>query len=394
MKRIILSLLSLSILLSITPLNASEAQEPSFILKVVTEQANIREKPDLGSQLICQVPEGTILESFGKTGEWYLVILKPEKGTPITGYVHESLVERVKEIPPTTRPVEIKKPEESVKKEEKEVKPIIHRIPAITIPEKPKRIQYAFSFSGGSNYISGEDLNKGTGGFAQFFDDELGIEGEVQANPLHLGYVIGGELSAALAPELLLAFGVDYFLAAKESLIEYDANASKVTLSSRPKIQSIPIRIALIYYFLPSFYVKGGVEYHFAKCSYFNRFDGTTSWEEKSGQAHGHGFGILAAAGAELPLAPNLAFFLEATGRYARVSRLKGEGVRLNSNGFNSTEQGSLYLYHRLSSNQNTFPQVEIRERRPSAGGEIDPRREAFLDLSGISLKMGFRIMF
>lgn len=386
MEKTTITLLSFWIVLSFIAPTASEAQDISIKLKVITDQANIRQKPDLGSMLILQVPQGTILESKGKKGEWYLVTVKTEEGKLVSGYVHESLVMRIQ---PITKKVVSEK-----EKEEREEKPVIQTPPVIPIPKKPLKINFAFSFSGGGNYISGEDLNKGARGFAQFHTDELGIEGEVDVKPVHLSYIVGGEVSISLAPQSLLGIGIDYFLVKKESLMVYQANDIKVTLSTKPKLQVVPLRIVLSNYLLPFLFFKCGIEYYFVKFSYFNHFEAGASWEEKSGQARSQGFGIIGALGSELKLASNLTFIIEATGRYARINGFRGTGTRMNSQGVDSTEEGWLYLYHKQNVNQNLYPQVEIREKIPAEGGEFDPRREALLDLSGISLKMGFKIQF
>ena len=62
-----------SVLFALTLLILSQGntQESSGKLEVVTEQANIRLEPDIGSTIIHQAPQGTMLESTSKQGEWY-----------------------------------------------------------------------------------------------------------------------------------------------------------------------------------------------------------------------------------------------------------------------------------------------------------------------------------
>ncbi len=73
-------------------LSVARGEEVLRKLKVVTEQANIRLKPSIGSIIIKQVPDGTILESTGQESEWYLIQLTPDELERVTGYVHESMV--------------------------------------------------------------------------------------------------------------------------------------------------------------------------------------------------------------------------------------------------------------------------------------------------------------
>ena len=64
-------------------------------VKITAEQANLREKPDIGSGIVQQIPEGTVLEADRKEGEWFFVRFTLEDGGVIGGWIHESLVEVV-----------------------------------------------------------------------------------------------------------------------------------------------------------------------------------------------------------------------------------------------------------------------------------------------------------
>jgi hypothetical protein len=78
---------------------AAAGQASMVKLKVIVKAANIRSKPDLASAILKTVSNGTLFESPGKEGRWYKVNLPPDaKGTTVTGYVYDSLVEVVEEI--------------------------------------------------------------------------------------------------------------------------------------------------------------------------------------------------------------------------------------------------------------------------------------------------------
>lgn len=110
-------------ILMISPLLGREEKTK---VKVIVNIANVRLKPDLGSQVIGKMPLGSILE-FDKTiGEWFRVYLPPdESGFVISGYMHNSVVERVIEEPV----------EEIENKEEQE----IEKPKKIEEPQKPAR---------------------------------------------------------------------------------------------------------------------------------------------------------------------------------------------------------------------------------------------------------------
>lgn len=84
-------------------------------VKVTVENASIRMKPEMTSEVIGEPPVGTVFEFTKKEGPWYEIKYRSEIGVLITGYVHEMFVELVRASvspppppppppPPTPRP--------------------------------------------------------------------------------------------------------------------------------------------------------------------------------------------------------------------------------------------------------------------------------------------------
>jgi len=386
-------------------------------LKVVTEQANIRLKPSIGSIIIKQVPEGTILESTGQEGEWYLIKLTPDELEQVSGYVHESMViiiegppkeQEEPEIIEETEIVEeqaiIKVQEETEKPEEEEIieetpsqEPVITppSQPVVTppSPSKPPKFLFDLVLSGGGSFISGGDLNDGSQGFADYRSNILAVRPQGQAKPAHLSYILGGELTLALSSHFSLGIGVDYFLGERESVVEFPDDPSSETLTTHPKIQAVPLRLAISYYPVPNFYAKIGIEYYLAKCAYYYRSERVGSFEEWRGEATAQDFGILAGLGFEFELTPSFNFIIEATVRYARISGFKGKDRSKDSTGTNHIEEGTLYFYRVQTAGEDSYPFLFIREDPPTEANVFDPR-EAVINFSGLSLKTGFKIKF
>ena len=99
------------------PAAAQEKPAPTFKILVTAEQANIRDTPDIGSPIVQQLPEGSILEAEKKQGEWYLVRFTRDDGLAARGYIHESLVRELEAVP--AMPVEEVRREPVKKVEEK-----------------------------------------------------------------------------------------------------------------------------------------------------------------------------------------------------------------------------------------------------------------------------------
>ncbi|MGD8536837.1 MAG: SH3 domain-containing protein, partial [Candidatus Aminicenantes bacterium] len=180
--------------LSLLFLPNANGQEAITKLRVVTEMANVRLQPDIGSVIIHQVPQGTSLESTGKEGEWYLVKIQIEEGQDVSGYVHESTVIVTDRPPPVQVEPPVKK-EEITEPEQKEEEPQIQPIPETPLERRPFESRLELWFMGGGNYVIGGDLNSGAQGFVDYYRDFHSIGEEFNARPLHLSYLYGGEFS-------------------------------------------------------------------------------------------------------------------------------------------------------------------------------------------------------
>jgi len=422
MKKKIAKACTLFLAASLLFLSVARGEEVLRKLKVVTEQANIRLKPSIGSIIIKQVPEGTILESTGQEGEWFLIKLTPDELEQVSGYVHESMViiiegppkeqeepeiiieeeviEKPKEIvkPKEEEQEEPEKPEEEEKIEEPPTKEPVITPPSQPVvtpppPSKPPKFLFDLVFSGGGSFISGGDLNDGSQGLADYRSYILAVQPQGQAKPAHLSYILGGELTLALSSHFSLGIGVDYFLGERQSLVEFPEGPSSETLTTHPKMQAVPLRLAIYYYPVRNFYAKIGVEYYLAKCAYYYRFERAGSWEEWRGEATAQDFGILAGLGFEFELTPSFNFIIEATVRYARISGFKGRDRSKDSTGTDHIEEGTLYFYQVQTAGEDSYPLLFIREDTPTEANVFDPR-EAVINFSGLSLKTGFKIKF
>ena len=373
--------------------SSAEAQEAAIKLKVVTEMANIRLKPDIGSIIIYQAPQDTILESSAKEGEWYLIKIKTEEGQTVSGYVHESVVMVLEGPAQKKETIEIKKvPEKEVKKQPEtkraEKKPPAKPTTARPTPQ-PYKFHIDFSLSGGASYASVKDLNDGAEGAADLQKDKLYKEQQGSAQAAHLGYIIGGEIAFSLSSHLCLGLGADYFQGENESEVRF-LDGTTDTLKMKPKFQALPLRFFVIYQPLPLFYLKGGIEYYFAKCSYLYDFQGTPALKQE-GEAKAQSLGLIGAIELERKLSSLLSYFLEITGRYAKIKGFKGTHTETNQT---VPLQGKLYyFFKRASSGGDLYPQLYIRKNATTQPLE-DNFRDAVIDFSGLSLKAGFKIKF
>jgi hypothetical protein len=357
--------------------------------------ANIRLKPDIGSIIIYQAPQDTILESSAREGEWYLIKIKTEEGQTVSGYVHESVVMVLEGPAQKKETIEIKKvPEKEVKKEPEkkraEKKPPAK--PATAQPaSQPYKFHIDFSLSGGASYVSAKDLNDGAKGAVDLQNAKLAKEQSGTASPAHLSYIIGGEIAFSLSSLLCLGLGADYFQGENESEVKFfESGKTIATLTVRPKFQALPLRLFLVYQPLPLFYLKGGIEYYFAKCSYLYDFQGAPALKQE-GEAKAQRLGLMGAIVMERKLFSIFNYFLEITGRYAKIRGFKGTHTETNQT---APTEGKLYYFlKRASLGGDLYPQLFIRKDSTTQPLE-ENFREAVIDFSGLSLKAGFKIKF
>jgi hypothetical protein len=358
-------------LLMVPPVAAAqEKPAPTFKIKVTAEQANIRDTPDIGSPIVQQLPEGAVLEAEKKEGEWYLVRFTRDDGLVARGYIHESLVQALEPVPVEEVKVE------PVKKE-----------------EAPPMKTFGFSILAGANFAAVGDLNTGARGLADYYGAVQGTQGKGGVAGLHLTYILGAEVSYSLMPGLYLTFGADYFAGRRTSRVDFAAGDLPDAIVTRPKIQAMPIKVGIAYYPLPYLYVKGTLQYFFAKANYLYRREKETFWQEWQGDAKTNGLGAGAAVGGEWEFYPGLFLVGEADFRFARIGGFKGKNISVNSEGESYTEQGTLYYYQARAGSQGDFPLVFIRSDVPTEAGVSAPR-EAKVNFSGMSLKAGIRVRF
>lgn len=85
--------------------------EPPRKIKVIAARANIRAEPDVGSPIIQVTRSDTEHQAIGIKGEWYIIILPPDKdGIVLSGYIHQNLVEEIGEEIAEAPEVKKKKP--------------------------------------------------------------------------------------------------------------------------------------------------------------------------------------------------------------------------------------------------------------------------------------------
>jgi hypothetical protein len=354
-------------------------------VKVTAEQANLREKPDIGSAIVQQIAEGTVLEADKKEGEWFFVRYTLEDGGVIGGYIHESLVEVVDqgEAPEPAR----KTPERETPQRQ-----------SAAATEKPSgwsapAPSFEFSLSGGVGWTAPRDLNDGAQGFADTNGAFLGLPASGPVDALHLATLVGLELSYRVSPLLSIGLGVDYFWGANRGRVGFTDGVFSETLDTQPSVSAVPVKFGVRFYPGKGFYIRGSLGVYFVKAGYLYRLEQGDSWQEWKGTATAHSFGAEAAFGGDWKVGANTSFFVEAGFRMASLSGLSGHDVYRNSDGDTLTEEGTLYYFRKEGADTRVYPLLFVRAVRPTEAGVVDSRK-ADINLSGMAVRAGIRCRF
>ena len=372
---------------------ARAGQQAPVKLKVTAEIANIRLKPSIGSVIIRQIPEGSILESIGREGEWFLVKLEPDDRGNTSGYVHESLVLPMDEtVRPARKPqiidLEVKKPAE----------PVAAETPRVVAPETAAapsgEAGWSVSVTAGGQYTLGGELNEASQAFADFFATRSGVPGDVETDPLRLSFVFGGELAFEMLPGVSLVIGADFYSASRTSQVNYVRTKATDVYTAEPRFQAIPVRLGVAVTPIRQFWIKAGLSYIIARCGYSFGYTQDAFSQTMTGEADGYGIGAWGALAFELPISDNMGFIVEASGQYAPLKSFEGTGTYSDSNAQAATEEkGKLWAYDFVQAGKTISPLMLIRSQRP-AEAYVENAREAAIDFSGMSLKAGIKVRF
>jgi hypothetical protein len=384
-------------------------------LQVTAEQANIREKPDIMSAVLDQVPMGAILEAEKKEGEWFAVRVEQEGGGTVIGYVHESLVRVVEGAPAPA----VKPPEPQPQQQQPPAKPVKEAPPAEAKtppreakeppkpapqppvrqerpPEEPREREPArasISVWYGGRYAVVGDLNDGAKGQAAFFCAAFGVKDPNAVGSVHVGRVLGVEYRKPLVRGLDAALGVEYFSAWRSSIVNLLGGTEVVNFRTTPRVSVVPVSLSLVFYPVSNIYIKTGLDLSIARCRYLYRLEQGDLFQEWDGKADAIGLGYLLGGGLEWRLGGPVSVLAEATYRNARIGNLDGEETYRESGTPDAVTKGTLYFYRAAISDSLTVPQVFVHAAIPT-GADIIEARKAELSLSGLSLRIGLKIAF
>jgi hypothetical protein len=258
-------------------------------------------------------------------------------------------------------------------------------------------LKFEFKFAAGVNYQllgDGDAILRAKQAAADYLVNAGGGTLEQGITPLfaHFGYDFDVDAILFLSPNFGISVGTGYirggtlFGSGNEIL---KTSAGTMTDSNDVAASAVPIKIGIYYKFAGRSYLFGGVGYYSSNFSHSENYtygDVTTSYSETS---KGHGIGFYAGLGGESPIGPGFSLIYEISARYASVGGFTGNW-NYSINGVASSGSGKLYYYELLDYTDHWYPWTSVQPAAP-AGTEFRNAREATIDFSGVTFKIGFK---
>jgi len=346
---------------------------PEYKLRVAVKSAAVHREPDTKSPVIASLLQGTLLDSSHSEGVWFRIVVPTgQEGIILVGYVSRLEVEIL---------------------EEKAQKAADSREAS---PGEYRGIGLSVKLSGGLGFFAGGDVDNGASGMFKQGVDDLEAMGYTLArkNPrgFHSGLEAGADIIYRLSPKLGIGVGGSYIAAKAESsqpFVEYGFYDQ--TWRIIPEVKVLVLRLELTYD-LPllawlGIHAQAGPAFFLVNYD-LNRVSSTVTIRETYSQtAKANRLGFHGGLGLTFRINPQTAFILEARGRYARFSDLRGSETLARSQPFLEFKETSGSVYYVEG---GRYPTLAVL----ADGTASSNARKAVFDFSGLSLRGGVMVRF
>jgi len=252
---------------------------------------------------------------------------------------------------------------------------------------------------GGLGYIGGGDINPGVAGSLDLWGAVIFPPGAIRTGvykPLHAGFNGGFDILVYLQSNWGITLGIDYLKASRTSEARFDFGSEYSVFTITPQVSAIPLKLGL---FLEkplgtkmNLALYGGAAYYLARFKYDLSFASIGYWSSITADTSAGGIGFNGGAALELELSKKLFFFIEALGRYARISGFTGTQTTKDSDSPGSSNPSTIYFLN-ANTSQGRFHMLIPGKEFPD-DPDFSEVREAVIDFSGFSTRAGLRIKF
>lgn len=271
---------------------------------------------------------------------------------------------------------------------------------------KPK---FSIDVKWGPRYISIGDINKNLEAFDSYLSEMTSYEGNEIKRLNNYKKTLEGELRLDVSSKFAIGVGIEKISEKNESRFEFtdpfpihDRDLFH-TISTKSEVSAVNLKLGT-YYTIPlvrriNLILNGGIDYYNSEISLYKFHEFLPEvyiwrpYKEEEYNMSSKGFGFHGGIGFEYRILDDLSIVLEFQGRYARMKNLKG--TKIITGGIfteEREEEGILYIGEKMWFGEYC-PDLIISPSRPS-GDEFRNVREAVLDFSGYSLRLGIKLNF
>lgn len=268
-------------------------------------------------------------------------------------------------------------------------------------PARPARkgLGVGLSLYGGLGYIGGGDINPGMAGSLDLWGAVIFPSGAIRTGvykPLHAGFNGGFDILVYLQSNWGITLGVDYLTASRSSETQFDFGSEYTVFTITPQVSAVPLKLGL-FVEKPlgtkmNLVLHGGAAYYLARFKYDLFFASPGYWSSLIADTSAEGIGFHGGAALELEFSRKLFFFIEALGRYARISGFTGTQTTKDSYAPSSTSPSTIYFLN-ANTSKGRFHMLIPGKEFPD-DPDFSEVREAVIDFSGFSARAGLRIKF
>ena len=269
---------------------------------------------------------------------------------------------------------------------------------------KPK---LSINIKWGPRYLNIGDINKHLETYNNYFAELTSYEGGKIKRLNNYKKSLEGELRLDVSSKFAIGVGIEKISEKNESRFEFtdpfpfhDMDLFH-TISTKPEVSAVNLKLGT-YYTIPlvrriNLILNGGIDYYISKASFYRYHELSPElgipeyWpyvKEEQYDVSSNGLGFHGGIGFEYRILDDLSIVLEFQGRYARMKNLKGTKIITDE----GEEGGILYIGEKKWFDEYC-PDLIISPSRPN-GDEFRNVREAVLDFSGYSLRLGIKLNF
>lgn len=264
--------------------------------------------------------------------------------------------------------------------------------------------KFSINVKWGPRYISIGDINKYLEAFDSYLSEMTNYEGDKIKRLNNYKKTVEGELRLYVSSKFAIGVGIEKISEKNESRFEFtdpfpfNDRDNFHTISTKSEVSAVNLKLGT-YYTIPlvrriNLILNGGIDYYISKASlykYHKCYPEVFIWpyekEEEYDISAGR-FGFHGGIGFEYRILDDLSIVLEFQGRYTRMKNLKGTKIITDE----GEEEGILYIGDKKWFDEYC-PDLIISPSKPS-GDEFRNVREAILDFSGYSLRLGIKLNF